>query len=255
MVIYKVTNMVNSKVYIGKTKRTLSRRKTEHYRDVNKLKNKNTYFYNALKKYKKEDMVWEVLDTALTLDELSQKEINWINHYQSCDKDKGYNIKIGGNEYAIKEHRKLTDEERDMLATNRGQKPFIVFNKDGEQVIKSNNPSRIAEVLELKANSAIYECLSHKRDFTNVYVVIYEHEFTQTLLDYKLNKMKEFNNNSYKGRYFLAYNKQTNELIGEFNSIKKASDMLNIEFMSRIADCLKGRQKSTKGFTFKWKDE
>lgn len=97
MIIYKVTNLVNQKVYIGQTINSLEHRKSGHYRDAMCIKKKSVYFHNALLKYKPEDFKWEVIDTAKTIEELNEKEIYWVSYYESNNKDKGYNLKAGGD--------------------------------------------------------------------------------------------------------------------------------------------------------------
>ena len=97
MIIYKVTNLVNQKVYIGQTINSLEHRKSGHYRDAKCQKKATVYFHNALLKYKPDQFVWEVIDTAETLEELNSKELYWVSYYESNNKEKGYNLKAGGN--------------------------------------------------------------------------------------------------------------------------------------------------------------
>jgi group I intron endonuclease len=94
MIIYKVTNKENNKSYIGKTVQTLRQRQTDH---INNAFNHNskTYFHNALRKHGKELFVWEILYECKNIDNLNQKEIYYINLYQSF-MIKGYNMTKGG---------------------------------------------------------------------------------------------------------------------------------------------------------------
>jgi predicted GIY-YIG superfamily endonuclease len=50
MVIYKVTNRVNGKLYIGQTIGSLEKRKSAHISSALTIRN-NIYFYNAIRKY------------------------------------------------------------------------------------------------------------------------------------------------------------------------------------------------------------
>lgn len=97
MIIYKVTNLVNQKVYIGQSVNSLNHRKNQHYKESKYHKNDNTYFHNALRKYPKQSFFWEVIERVDSLEELNAKEIYWIDYYHSTDKEKGYNLKLGGN--------------------------------------------------------------------------------------------------------------------------------------------------------------
>lgn len=48
MLIYKATNKINGKIYIGQTHKSLEERKMCHKHDS---KNIDTYFYRAIRKY------------------------------------------------------------------------------------------------------------------------------------------------------------------------------------------------------------
>ena len=106
MIIYKATNLINDKIYIGLTTKSLEHRISVHKKDS---KRHNTYFYQAIRKYGFENFKWEVVDTAITMEELEEKERYYIKLYGSFDnKEIGYNTQSGGNNlYEItKEQRK-----------------------------------------------------------------------------------------------------------------------------------------------------
>ena len=86
MVIYKITNLLNKKVYIGKNK-------------TNELSymGSGILLKRAIKKYGIENFIKEIIDTAETIKELNEKEIQWISFYESRDNKKGYNIASGGD--------------------------------------------------------------------------------------------------------------------------------------------------------------
>jgi len=86
MQIYKITNLINNKIYIGKDTTSDS-----NYFGSGLLINR------ALKKYGKENFIKEVIDETTDYDELSKKEIYWIEKYNSTDREIGYNISKGGD--------------------------------------------------------------------------------------------------------------------------------------------------------------
>jgi group I intron endonuclease len=94
-IIYKVTNKTDGKFYIGKTTKTLDIRKKEHeYRSKYTQKQ---YFHNAINKYGFSNFDWEIIDTALTLNELNEKEIFYINELSATIEYKNYNLTSGGD--------------------------------------------------------------------------------------------------------------------------------------------------------------
>ena len=100
-IIYKATNKVNGKVYIGQTKKTLRTRMKEHFAQANKDTARKGYFQRALKRYGENGFSWDVIDTADSAEELNEKEEDWIIHYGSYG-DNGYNLTPGGNQSSMK---------------------------------------------------------------------------------------------------------------------------------------------------------
>jgi group I intron endonuclease len=94
MIIYKITNILNNKIYIGKTTKTLKIRWNTHLRDSKK--NSNIYLYNAIKKYGKDNFIIEQIENCP--DECgNDKEKYWIKYFNSSNKTIGYNITEGGD--------------------------------------------------------------------------------------------------------------------------------------------------------------
>lgn len=99
MIIYKITNKVNNKIYIGQTTHTIEYRLNKHWAEAKcqaNGKRMNNYFHNALLKYGIKNFFIEEIDKANTIEELNQKEIYWIDYYNSTNKEIGYNLMTGG---------------------------------------------------------------------------------------------------------------------------------------------------------------
>lgn len=90
--IYKIENLVNHKVYIGKTERDISTRWKEHIRHINSLI--RLPLYRALKKYGVENFSIEALEECDNLN-LDERECYWIKQYDSYGEN-GYNCSYGG---------------------------------------------------------------------------------------------------------------------------------------------------------------
>lgn len=91
--IYKITNNVNGKVYIGKTQRTIEIRWKEHQRDCFN-KDKDNKLYRAIRKYGIENFSVEKIE-YVDDSELSYKESYYIKKYNSFYE--GYNLTFGGD--------------------------------------------------------------------------------------------------------------------------------------------------------------
>jgi group I intron endonuclease len=90
-VIYKITNLINRKVYIGQTKQKLRQRWSGHkYCSKNNTNNMN--ISKAIKKYGPENFTIEKIDEADSFESLNLLEEYYIKEYNSCDKKFGYNI-------------------------------------------------------------------------------------------------------------------------------------------------------------------
>lgn len=91
--IYIIRNIINSKVYIGQTKTSIEQRWKEHLRHA---AYGNQVINRAMRKYGIDKFYIETLEIC-TIEILDQREIYYIDLYDSTDKSKGYNVSIGGN--------------------------------------------------------------------------------------------------------------------------------------------------------------
>lgn len=97
--IYKVTNLINQKVYIGQSDNIEQRWKRHKTRSINNCgKDYNYAFYRAIRKYGLENFLFEVIEEC-SKDELNQREKYWIKYYNSYlgfKNSNGYNMTLGG---------------------------------------------------------------------------------------------------------------------------------------------------------------
>lgn len=132
MIIYKITNNVNGKVYIGQTVRTLKERIGEHLRHNNLLVQK------AIHKYGVDNFKFKVIDKAKNIDELNKKEMKWIGFY-NCLVPFGYNQCIGGDNTIGFHHR---EESKQAMSIKKSEmylgenNPFFGKTHSEEQRLK-----------------------------------------------------------------------------------------------------------------------
>ena len=90
--IYQIENLINGKLYIGKSDYSLEKRFKEHCRDSKKPSLQNRPLYRAFNKYGIENFQISLIEETSTPDE---REIFWIEQKQSFKN--GYNATKGGD--------------------------------------------------------------------------------------------------------------------------------------------------------------
>ncbi len=91
-IIYKITNTVNCKMYVGQTKNTLAHRWSQHQSAVNNCRE----FQRSLRKHGPGAFMAEQIGAASTPDELNRMEAHWITALDTLH-PRGYNLRLGGN--------------------------------------------------------------------------------------------------------------------------------------------------------------
>ena len=86
MIIYKTTNQVNGKIYIGQDK----------YNNPSYL-GSGKILHLAFQKYGIENFKKEIVEECESTELLNEREKFWIAYYNSTDRSIGYNIASGGN--------------------------------------------------------------------------------------------------------------------------------------------------------------
>ena len=128
--IYKITNKINNKVYIGKTIRSLDVRFKEHLRDS---AIKDSKLYRAIRKYGKENFSIELIE-EVEEESLSERERFWIKENDSYYH--GYNSTFGG------EGESSVDEEQIIKLYNSGKTMKEIYK------ITSHTEKTISSVLK-----------------------------------------------------------------------------------------------------------
>ena len=131
-IIYKATNLINGKMYVGKTIKKLRERKSAHKHEASNC-NDNRYFHKAIRKYGFENFKWEVIDYALS-EEIS---FNMEKYYIKKLKTKapiGYNLTDGGEGVSGYENKLKTGRYKRCVICGKEfwAIPFHEKNKQGK---------------------------------------------------------------------------------------------------------------------------
>jgi len=92
--VYLIKNLVNGKVYVGKTNH-MSHRWAQHV-SASKRSHHHMLIVRAMRKHGIDNFVVEVLEEFDTEDDALCAERRWIKHYSSTDLTRGYNLDSGG---------------------------------------------------------------------------------------------------------------------------------------------------------------
>lgn len=108
--MYKITNQINKKVYIGQTV-DANKRWGAHKSFARNDDKPRQYIHNAIAKYGAENFIFEVIATCRIQEDADIIEDQLINQYDSRNKEKGYNLKTGGSHGAHSEDTKQKQSE------------------------------------------------------------------------------------------------------------------------------------------------
>lgn len=221
--IYKITNKMNQKIYIGQALDILSRWRQHSIQYLNK-NNKISYnciFYKALRKYGIDNFSFEILEVCNEA-MLNDKESFYINKYRTYvgfEDCNGYNMTLGGNNSTI---------------TNK--KKIVQYSLNGEKIAEFNS---ISEAKRQTGVIHIFEVLQHKRRSSGGFLWSYENELPHEYYEYIPVQSKKIVQYDLKGNFICCY-----------NSIKEAVEKTGLTSLSY---CL--RNKNPKVGNFLWSYE
>lgn len=238
-IIYKITNTINDKVYIGQTKNTFDRR----YRAGKWWKyTTSRHLISAINLYGHE--VFEVdkeLDIATTKEELDLKEKLWIEYYQSNNRLYGYNIEDGGTNCKINDEAKAFRIKLNQRLVNK--RKGIPRTQEEKQAIKDTWNKKFLEKYTQKEADMLQELFNKgfskskiEREYEiSIYMInkmidVYNLDFTPTPtmlgkkgeLNPKYNKPRNIESND---KMIETWNKKrTDKWLSELDNIQKLLD-------------------------------
>lgn len=153
-IIYKITNHITGKSYVGQTIRPLKRRWQEHCQNAERCK----VLHRAIMKYGKDNFTIEQIDTANTSKELNDKEIYWIKFYNTLVPN-GYNMTEGGGGICGLPMTKSEDWKRKIGESNRGNKR--------DDLAEYNRKTKSKAVVQLSLNDEVIRVWESSRAIEN----------------------------------------------------------------------------------------
>ena len=155
--VYVIKNKLDNKIYIGSSN-DLKRRFRDHISLLNRKCHHSIHLQNAWNKYGKENFTFEILEEIIDEKQLLIKEQNYLETYNSYNKDYGYNIsKIPGSNFKGRNH---TEETKKIQSEkNSGENHWaygkILTKEHKEKISKSNKkiPKELENEVIEKYNS------------------------------------------------------------------------------------------------------
>ena len=177
-IIYKITNKIDGKSYIGQTSRTLSLRKAEHKYDAHK--ETNYPLYNAMNHYGFENFIFEEVVTAETLDELNALEQFYIEKEDTLNPN-GYNLSRGGQikKFSEESRKKMSDSKKVLLSDKTKHPNWGKSSGRAKKIVCLNNDvcyvsaNKAAKDLKLDCSGIIKVCkgkYAHTKGFRFKYL-------------------------------------------------------------------------------------
>ena len=246
MLIYKITNKINNKIYIGQTVGLLRVRWSNH-KKLSKHSDlgKKHYIHKAIQKYGIENFTIEEIDGANSLSELNYLEKHYICKFNSLAPN-GYNLDRGGKNG--RRHKDIVDKCISKRYKNLGGTGCrkIVCISTGEIF---NNVREAASKLNILSTN-ISCALRGKTDKANGMIFRYLDDNLNKKFD-KLRETRHRNmveNSKKLGKSVICINNNT-----EYYSIQEAARQLKLS-AGNIHQILNGKRKQTKGYIFKFKE-
>lgn len=217
ILIYKITNTINNKIYVGKTTTSLKQRFNEHCKFA-KLNKHSTHLANAIRKYGKENFKIEKIDEANSISELNLKEKYWIKRLDAVNS--GYNLTAGGdggNTYECKTDEEMNDiKNKIRVSKMSGDNPHSKLVKcknviTNEEII-FNSFVDCQKYFNEKSHNFITRRCTHRTKYVYDNQWIFAYENNEFINDYTFEKnsnrkrmVKIINTNDNKEYIFDSY--------------------------------------------------
>ncbi len=222
--IYKVTNKINGKIYIGQTN-NFEKRKREHLSDK---RTNHQAFKRALNKYGFNGFTWEIIDKCKTKEEINNKEKYYINYYNSKVPN-GYNIANGGEG-----------------GSNWNLQPIVMLDLNGEYIKEYDYITQCENETGLN-HSTISACCKGKHLRYKNYIFMYKKDYEENgpkkYIKPGNTRKKKINKFDLNGNYICSYNSLTEA--SENNKLDRAN----------ISSCVTKKTKSCGGFIWTYENE
>ena len=270
--IYKITNNINGKIYIGKTNFLKPEdRWKQHLREAKRKRCEKRPLYSAINKYGKDNFNFEVVEQT---DNTEEREKFWIYNlrtYVGFDDCKGYNATLGGDGKS-----RLNLDDKDVIkkyfelrSSEKVAEYYYVSPKTILMILHNNNIDvNLAKYPILKIDQYTYEIIEKIEYVKDIKTILQTDDYIKCLLttvckpwfgylwiyenDYKelgkngIDEIKQKSAYYGNGKYNLR-NPQKVICINDnkiFESESEGMRYYNIKSNGGISECCSGKKRS-----------
>lgn len=248
---YMVTNKINGKVYVGSHSWKNEGIDPDYY-------GSGTAITRAVKKYGKENFQVEVLYYYDTIEECRQDEERILTEYNVRDCPHSYNLKNSAMGWTSEDMKgennpnygkNFSKEYRKKMSQAHNDKkiPVVAIQKDTGKIRAFESIIECARQLNLYQRS-IHHCLKGKIKQTGGYVIKYVEQLESGIYEGITDLTLEPSKNTPTPVIAICI---ATGRVRMFLSQRECGRVLEID-QGNINKCLKGRQKQTGGYTFKY---
>lgn len=187
--IYKITNNINGKVYIGKTNSSLEKRFKEHCSDCLKYSEQNRPLYSAMKKYGVHYFSISLIEeTNIPV----ERERYWIQFYNSYGHT-GYNATLGGDGTIYLNHEKIIKNYQELQNIQETACLNSCSIDSVSDILKSNNiPIKVSQqVIQAKYGNKVQ--MIDKNTLEILQEFLSQKSAAQFLIDNHYSNIKDIN--------------------------------------------------------------
>lgn len=177
--IYKITNLINLKIYIGKTKNIRVRWNSHKTATRAKRANDYSYLHRAMSKHGFDNFKVEEIDQFEDESEALAAEIKYIAEYDSMNREIGYNRTEGGDgvsgyKYSEEDKKKMSDRRKGKYIGENNWFYGKEHSDETKQLISEkhknnylNNPEKLDQFNISQCDFQLEQCLEIQLKYIN----------------------------------------------------------------------------------------
>lgn len=127
--IYKITNIIDNKVYVGQS--TAPRTRWSRHKSDARLNKNGAHLYRAMRKFGIDNFEFEIIAQAESVEDTDRLEIEYIKQFNSSDREFGYNIHEGGQGIRI-----ISEETRKKISKLKKDNTYRLGSKTSDETKK-----------------------------------------------------------------------------------------------------------------------